>query len=213
MFSGAIRITDIDDYLGPESKCTVAEPSSTSRPGHFDQIKQSSDKTAKITLADCLACSGCVTSAETVLVEQQSPQQFMHLFDESKGKNRPLYVIVSPVVIVSLAKFYNISIRDACHHVHGALESFGATAVIDQTLGLEAVLVEAASEVLRRRTADRATPILCSECPGVVVFAEKTQPAEVVAQLSQVRSPQQLIAALIKTQIRCVSLRASRSIC
>jgi iron only hydrogenase large subunit-like protein len=27
---------------------------------------------AAITLADCLACSGCITSAETVLIEQQS---------------------------------------------------------------------------------------------------------------------------------------------
>ena len=30
---------------------------------------------ASITLADCLACSGCITSAETVLIEQQSADQ------------------------------------------------------------------------------------------------------------------------------------------
>ncbi len=30
---------------------------------------------ASITLEDCLACSGCVTSAETVLIEQQSGEQ------------------------------------------------------------------------------------------------------------------------------------------
>ena len=30
---------------------------------------------ATITLADCLACSGCITSAETVLIEQQSADQ------------------------------------------------------------------------------------------------------------------------------------------
>ncbi len=30
---------------------------------------------ASITLADCLACSGCITSAETVLIEMQSGKQ------------------------------------------------------------------------------------------------------------------------------------------
>jgi iron only hydrogenase large subunit-like protein len=32
-------------------------------------------KIAKVSLSDCLACSGCVTSAETVLIQQQSVEQ------------------------------------------------------------------------------------------------------------------------------------------
>ena len=31
----------------------------------------------KISLQDCLACSGCVTSAETVLLEHQSVQELL----------------------------------------------------------------------------------------------------------------------------------------
>ena len=39
-------------------------------------IKATGDtKTAKVSLSDCLACSGCVTSAETVLIQQQSVEQ------------------------------------------------------------------------------------------------------------------------------------------
>ncbi len=37
-----------------------------------DLIKASNTQTAKVSLDDCLACSGCVTSAETVLITQQS---------------------------------------------------------------------------------------------------------------------------------------------
>jgi iron only hydrogenase large subunit-like protein len=33
-------------------------------------------ETAKITLNDCLACSGCITSAESVLITQQSKEEF-----------------------------------------------------------------------------------------------------------------------------------------
>ena len=37
---------------------------------------------ATITLADCLACSGCITSAETVLIEQQSADQVIIIMSE-----------------------------------------------------------------------------------------------------------------------------------
>lgn len=39
----------------------------------FAQTRMDGDTSAvKVTLQDCLACSGCVTSAETVLLEHQS---------------------------------------------------------------------------------------------------------------------------------------------
>ena len=41
-------------------------------------------KIAKIELADCLACSGCVTTAESVLVNQQSVEQFLTSLKEMK---------------------------------------------------------------------------------------------------------------------------------
>jgi iron only hydrogenase large subunit-like protein len=41
---------------------------------------------AQITLADCLACSGCITSAESVLIEQQSSEQLDRLVATSKHK-------------------------------------------------------------------------------------------------------------------------------
>lgn len=38
-------------------------------------------KQVEISLTDCLACSGCITSAETVLVQQQSTDEMMRIFD------------------------------------------------------------------------------------------------------------------------------------
>ena len=38
----------------------------------------------EITLADCLACSGCITSAESVLVTQQSQEELIRVFDENR---------------------------------------------------------------------------------------------------------------------------------
>jgi hypothetical protein len=46
--------------------------------GGFQQTVLSGDNQAvKVSLNDCLACSGCVTSAETVLLQAQSLKEFM----------------------------------------------------------------------------------------------------------------------------------------
>lgn len=42
------------------------------KPVRPDLIKKGVGDVAKVSLNDCLACSGCVTSAETVLITQQS---------------------------------------------------------------------------------------------------------------------------------------------
>lgn len=48
-----------------------------------DGSKQKLQK-VEITLADCLACSGCITSAESVLVTQQSQEEVLRVFSSNK---------------------------------------------------------------------------------------------------------------------------------
>ena len=38
----------------------------------------------EISLGDCLACSGCITSAETVLITQQSFEELYKVIDFNK---------------------------------------------------------------------------------------------------------------------------------
>lgn len=47
---------------------------------------------AKISLDDCLACSGCVTSAETVLINQQSIDELFKII-ESNNKFKEVNLI------------------------------------------------------------------------------------------------------------------------
>ena len=52
--------------------------------------------TAKLTLNDCLACSGCVTTAETMLIQAQSASEFFSNLNRPEG--RTFVVSVSPQV-------------------------------------------------------------------------------------------------------------------
>lgn len=51
-------------------------PSPKAGGGGWSQTRVGSDDAVKVSLSDCLACSGCVTSAETVLMDQQSADEF-----------------------------------------------------------------------------------------------------------------------------------------
>lgn len=72
-FSGALQLTDLDDFITPSQECIkpvqVAKPGK-SRTGSKITISEDGSvwegkqklKKVEITLADCLACSGCITS-------------------------------------------------------------------------------------------------------------------------------------------------------
>ena len=48
---------------------------------------------AKISLDDCLACSGCVTSAETVLITQQSHEELRKVLGANKVSSGPSLLV------------------------------------------------------------------------------------------------------------------------
>jgi iron only hydrogenase large subunit-like protein len=67
MFTGVIKLAQIDDYIAPSQNCIQPKI-----------MKQ--DPTAEkatISLNDCLACSGCITSAESILIEQMSVKKLI----------------------------------------------------------------------------------------------------------------------------------------
>lgn len=54
---------------------------------------------AKITLNDCLACSGCITSAESVLITQQSHEELFKVLRRNKVELRRLYATYMRLII------------------------------------------------------------------------------------------------------------------
>jgi iron only hydrogenase large subunit-like protein len=83
-------------------------------PGLQDQHSAASSKAGqpaggavKVTLHDCLACSGCITTAETLLLEQQSTGELLAALKPQAGKR--VVVTVSPQSRAALA-----GQRDGC---------------------------------------------------------------------------------------------------
>ena len=81
---GAISSVNAIGYEGFGSSSSSAANQIGGGAGHFGQMKLDPiKKTATVSLNDCLACSGCVTSAETVLITQQSIQEFLNVLQQN----------------------------------------------------------------------------------------------------------------------------------
>ncbi|KAL0893550.1 hypothetical protein ABMA27_013740 [Loxostege sticticalis] len=224
-FSGALQLTDLDDFITPSQECikpVKIEKTKTKTgakikigdDGYFDISSGKEQKLQKveITLADCLACSGCITSAESVLVTRQSQEELLRVFSERKytdnkgvTKNVSLVVIsLSPQPLLSLATRYKLSPEDATSKLAGYFKSLGADLVLDMTIAEDLSLLEAQQEFLQRYQdqqndpTSKNLPMLASSCPGFVCYAEKTHGNFILPYISTTKSPQQIMGSLVK---------------
>ncbi|XP_041977680.1 probable cytosolic Fe-S cluster assembly factor GL21135 [Aricia agestis] len=227
-FSGALQLTDLDDFITPSQECikpVKIEKSKTKtgakikigEDGYFDisSGKEQKLKKVEITLADCLACSGCITSAESVLVTKQSQEELLRVFLErkyttKKGEIQDISLIVvslSPQPTLSLADRYKLTTEEATNKLAGYFKKLGADLVVDMTVAEDLSLMEAQQEFLQRYREQQANapgehlPMLASSCPGWVCYAEKTHGNFILPYISTTKSPQQIQGSLVKTHL------------
>eukprot|EP01028_Stygiella_incarcerata_P012861 TRINITY_DN80551_c0_g1_i1.p1 TRINITY_DN80551_c0_g1~~TRINITY_DN80551_c0_g1_i1.p1 ORF type:complete len:488 (-),score=114.15 TRINITY_DN80551_c0_g1_i1:150-1613(-) len=211
MFSGAIRLADLDDYIAPSQACVVVDTVDKKdgkgeiqmrEDGTYHEIGadgQSTElKKAHITLADCLACSGCVTSAETVLLQSQSFDEALNVAGSS---HRPVVVSLGPQAVASLGAHFGLSsLTETAQRLSNMFHSiFGEIHVVDTVWARDVVLAAVVDEFVGRwKSSSGKLPLLCSECPGWVCYAEKTQGDEILPYMSLVRTAQQITGTLLK---------------
>ncbi|XP_013601476.1 PREDICTED: protein NAR1 [Brassica oleracea var. oleracea] len=208
-FSPTLRLGDLNDFIAPSQACVVSLKGSKKpldkkpdRPQVVLTPKQQLEP-VKISLKDCLACSGCITSAETVMLEKQSLDEFLSAL--TKGKD--VIVSLSPQSRASIAVHYDISPLQVFKKLTTFLKSLGVKAVFDTSCSRDLVLIEACNEFVNRfkqassddgENAQSPLPILSSACPGWICYAEKTLGSFVLPYVSSVKSPQQAIGTAIK---------------
>ena len=164
---------------------------------------------ARITLNDCLACSGCVTTEEAAFVTQQKTSEFLQRLQD--GNDQLVVVSVSTAAWGGLGVHYQLGLRETFRRLSSLFKSLGCHHVFDCDLANDLHLAQVAAEFVERfRTTQAASsggggaaasaplPLLTASCPGWVQYAERKQGAYVLPHLSRVRSPQQIAGVLIK---------------
>lgn len=238
-FSGALQLTDLDDFIGPSQECikpTQVKKSEGVRlnktskkrskikladDGTYTEVSESSSEPVKtlvkaeVSLSDCLACSGCVTSAETVLVQQHSHEELYKVLSANKESSDKKYVVVSvsPQSRASFAAHFNMPTTDTAKVITKFFGKIGAQLVLDTAYFHQISLSECSNEFLNCYHHDKAKlPLLTSACPGWICYAEKTHGSLIVPHLSSVKSAQQIAGSLIKTRISSLNAASPSSV-
>ncbi|KAI3359873.1 hypothetical protein L3Q82_014227 [Scortum barcoo] len=179
--------------------------------GSYVQVNQDGGKQklekAKITLNDCLACSGCITSAESVLITQQSHEELFKVLHNNKqagaSEQKVVVVSVSPQSRASLAARYDLSSGEAGRRLTSFFKGLGVHHVFDTSFSRTFSLLESQREFLerfqRKEQDKKALPMLTSACPGWICYAEKTHGEFILPYISSTRSPQQMMGSLVKS--------------
>ncbi|KAJ5823326.1 Iron hydrogenase [Penicillium robsamsonii] len=185
--SAILSADDLNDFISPGVACikpveTLPQKDTKNQEGAYevtteDKVAPEDLPPAQISLTDCLACSGCVTSAEAVLISLQSHAEVLNTLDahpeiplthehhgvvvnktEDSGEGKIFVASVSPQVRASLATTYGISEIEAGYMINqllsgpqglrsGGKHGNGFTWVVDTNAMREAVLVLTADEV------------------------------------------------------------------
>ena len=178
-----------NDLLTPEIEISPS-PHLPSITDH--QLKDS--EVVTVNLGDCLACSGCVTSAETVLVSQQTHHQLLQVLKEEQ---KIVVVTLSPQSLAAIALRYRTSLNDASRFVKKCLKQMGVKLVTNTALSQDISLFETAREFVTRFQTKSNLPLLTSTCPGWICYAEKTQHT-LLDLISTTKSAQQVSGTLVK---------------
>ncbi|KAI6046087.1 iron hydrogenase [Pisolithus marmoratus] len=238
-FSGALTLTDLNDFITPSQACikpveVLNSPEDGKQPGAaFTEIKIDSTgsyyevssnqdtpslegaerklQQAKISLNDCLACSGCITSAESVLITLQSHNEVLNVLSTNPPPTSPAYrfpvISIAPQSLASLAATVSstsrspVSLLQALRRVEAfCIGVLGFERVYDTTFARHIALLEHTQEFWERKRdkSEARLPMLASACPGWVCYAEKTH-AEMLPFIARGKSPQQVMGTLIKT--------------
>ncbi|XP_031118688.1 protein NAR1 [Ipomoea triloba] len=213
-FSATLRIGDLNDYIAPSQGCVVSLKANSNRlekSEGFGKVGRAAkpsvqNEPVKISLKDCLACSGCITSAETVMLEKQSLDEFL----SNINKGKAVVISVSPQSRASLAVHFDISPLQVFRKLTTFFKSLGVKAIFDTSCSRDLTLIESCNEFIARYKQSQSTdgegsklqlPMISSACPGWICYAEKTLGSYILPFISSVKSPQQTIGAVIKNYI------------
>ena len=200
--SSLLSESDLNDFISPGLACI--KPTETVKEkkvaGEELEVGKESNEMEKvsISLQDCLACSGCITSSEEILLSRQSHTVFLEAWNKLP-EDTTLMVSIPPQSRLSLAHYFEMSLDlfDECF-INIMRTHFGAKYVVGTQIGRAITVYQTNQALIKRKENEGSVgPALSAVCPGFVLYAEKSKP-ELVPYLLDVKSPQQITGALLK---------------
>lgn len=196
--SALLSEQDLNDFISPGLACVKPIETHQTSGNELEVGKEPSElEKVSISLQDCLACAGCITSSEEILLSRQSHTVFVEAW-RNLGNDTQLAVSVSPQSRISLAEYYGMPLSELDVCLANLFRGyFQCRYLVGTQIGRSVTITRSNRAILAAKQQGGNGPLLSAVCPGFVLYAEKTKP-ELVPHLLNVQSPQQITGALLK---------------
>ncbi len=144
---------------------------------------------------DCIFCGQCSAVCPTAAItEKEDIEEFEKALADPK---KMVVVQTAPSVRFTFSEEFGEPAGTFWEgKLVAALKELGCDRVFDTALGADLTIVEEAHELIKR--IKKGGPMFTSCCPSWILYVEKHYP-EFISNLSTCKSPQQMLAPLIKT--------------
>ncbi len=157
-------------------------------------ISTSFDK--PLNFSNCISCGQCVIICPTGALTEKL--QYAELDQVLYDHRKKVIAQYSPTVAVSVAEEFGLkSGRDTNGLINAALRKIGFDKVFETSFGADLMVIEQADEFIKRYESKERLPLITGCCPAWIRFAEQNYP-DLLANISSVRSPQQIMGSLIR---------------
>ncbi|KAL6927998.1 hypothetical protein ACO0SA_004623 [Hanseniaspora valbyensis] len=167
-----------------------------------------------ITLQDCLACSGCVTTSEELLLEQHSHDSFLKNYRDNleMDDETVLLISIAPTCRISLMNYLKFETLDdldnwflqACVSMfaqkHEQQKLYVTSTQIGKEISNNAMLDNIFENKNKEEKDEEETnkkPLLTAVCPGVVLYIEK-QHNNLTSNFIKIKPEMSALGQLIK---------------
>jgi len=152
----------------------------------------------KMTMADspCINCGQCVVACPTGALTEKS-----NVKEVTEALNSGKYLIAqtAPSIRATLGECFGLPPgTPVTGQMVSALRDLGFNKVFDTNFGADITIVEEGTEFIKRFKDNRDLPMITTCCPAWIKFAEQYFYDE-LNHMSSCRSPQAIVASLVKT--------------
>ncbi|MBS0010776.1 MAG: (2Fe-2S)-binding protein [Bacteroidales bacterium] len=149
--------------------------------------------------SSCIHCGQCVNVCPTGALHEK--YNIREVQDYLVREGVFSLIQYSPLVAYSIAEEMGVKYSDNFERkLNEALLRIGFDRVYTTAFGADIMITELAEKLMKKKSSDPPSALFTSHCPAWVKYAEQFMP-EILDQLSDLKSSQQITAAVLKTLV------------